>query len=400
MNTIVHNLNLKRIDAALRAKLDAAAAQKATAEHIALAEFNARVGLQQNVATPTRVSLASLNRPVFQKRGAAPTEKTVSAQGRTENRDEDDPFETETAQLLNVLHRNGSGAMKEWLSQRHDPLERHELLRHAIENSSDGDRAALNEAMQDLVREHGGTLKTALKDAAALKTAVHHMDALSRTDGLAAGSLRATRSLFNVSEDGKLDGPTSALALATRLQARFGSANFSKALKEASAQVGAQMREKNAAPGPRMWLSMSDAASFNAIQSAFSIGCDLRRNLSDANVVPQANEGETAIALLGTASDTGSARKLAERVAGDEQLSMKQKADSYRLVGRAVESLPVTLWPEEKLPQRMDLIDELRSLGGAAAEGLRQARVTKDARLEQMLRQQIALQSRRTAGGE
>lgn len=398
MNTSVKNLtSLNRLQAVLKANQAAAKlAVEAQPETTPLAEFNEQAGVKPHHSKSHKhASLAHRSRLLSNLRGlskAAPnTEKRADMS-------DDDLFGSEMSLLLDVLHGGGEEALEEWMSKRHDPLERHELLEHAVENSSNEDKAALSQALSKLKSEHGEVIASALKDANALRSAVHQMDTLSQ----AAGSARAhgAYAIFDFSDSKKPVGPSSPLDLANRLMDKFGAEHFGEALKKTRSELGSQMRQAQGAElGPRMWLSMSSAASFNAIQSTFAIGVNLRVSLSEANIEPQAKEGETVCTLLSlTAGGGEEAEELANRLAGRDGLSPKQQANMFRLIAQAVDALPLTLWQEARRDVRMNLIAELKTLGGAFSSQAQQTKESADVTLERRLRQELALKSARTVG--
>lgn len=395
MSTIIDNLNLARLQSLRKAQ--AAEAKKGVeSETTPLAEFNDRAGmLMHHLKAHPHTSLANRGKTLSNQRRQLQATEMSTLPGSGDQDDDEQLFSSGRMKLVGELQRGGEQAAKQWLSQNHDLLERHELLRHALNNSSDQDKPALGRLMEDLKKEHGAELSSVLRDADALKTAVHKMDTMSHAAGAGdSAALRGFRSLFNSNANNKLNEPSDALSLATRLQNRFGVDQFANALKEMRSQLAAQMRsiDKSSELGPKMWLSMSDAANFRAIQSAHATAGDLRKSLSDANIVPRTKEGSTTIALLGV-PELGSnmAGKLADDVVGRKDLSSQQKANMYRLCARAVETLPLTLWPDDKHSQRMDLISKLRNLSGSSASEVQKQRETKEAKLERRLREQASL---------
>jgi len=376
-------------------ELNSAKKKEAEPEESSLAEFNDRtgVGAQAGKLLPKPSSLKSRNK-ALEKLRRMQAAKATSSSGPIEEGDDEELFSSGMKDLVDALQRGGPPAAKEWISKRHDLLERHELLRHAV-NSTDGpNKQALGQMLDDLKKENGDKLASILKDADALKTALHKMDAKAMAAAEAGNSagLRNFRSLFNSSTSNKLDGPSEALTLASRLQSRFGTAHFAEALKEMRTQLASQMHMMNKASelGPKVWLSMSDANSFRTIQSTHAIAMDLRRDLSDAKIVPRKNEGEATIVLLSIPGlNADAAVKLKEGVVGRDDLSPKQRADMYRLFAKAVNTLPITLWPEDKSSQRTALIGELRDLSGSSADEMKKPKETPEEKLERTLREQI-----------
>lgn len=403
MNTTINTSNLTRL-LALRKTQKSEGKKDAAAETTSLAEFNERVGIMpQHGKAPVQATLVSRSR-TNQRRQLEET-PMAGLMGTGDTDDDEKLFSSGQLKLVGELRRSPEHA-KQWLEKNHDLLERHELLRYAINNSSGEDKEAFGRLMDDLKKEHGEKLQSVLNDADAIKTAVHKMGAMSNTAAGAEDSaaLRGFRSLFNSTANNNLNEPSDALSLATRLQSRFGVDHFSNALKEMRSQLGSQMHSMNKRSelGPKMWLSMSDASNFRAIQSAHGIAGDLRKSLSDANIVPRTKEGSTTITLLGVPGlDSNMAGKLANDIVGRNDLSSQQKANMYRLCAMAVETLPLTFWPEDKQSQRRDLIGELRNLSGSSASEAGKKRETEATKLERMLREQVnLLKTKKKEGGE
>lgn len=399
MNTTVNNATLSRLQNILKANLAAAKPTPGKPpETTPLAEFNEQAGMKpHHTKSHTHASSANRNRLLTNLRRLQATTKTPQNAEKRDDESDDELFKSEMSLLLGALHGGGEGALKEWMSKRHDPLERHELLEYAIENSSGEDKVALSKAISELKSEHGEVLASAMKDANAIRSAVHQMITLSQADGadasLGGGSIFSFSSESQAGKNKTSESPSSALDLANRLMDKFGEEYFAEGLKKARSELSSQMRLKQGADlGPKMWLSMSNAVSFNAIQSTFAIGMELRRNLSEANIVPQAKEGETTRTLLNLAMNgTQGAEELATHLVGKDGLSPKQLANTFRLIAQAVDALPLTLWPAEHMGRRMNLIDELRTLGGTFSSQMQQTKESKDAKLERMLRQELAI---------
>jgi hypothetical protein len=123
----------------------------------------------------------------------------------------------------------------------------------------------------------------------------------------------------------------------------------------------------------RYWLTMSDANAFTVVRSAFDIADALRRDLADqARMVALPDVPELAIQLL-TAAETGwgkaKATALMTQLGDVKPLDAAARGKAWALLRTAVEGLPTTLWAEEKLATRRELLDELqRQAHGARAE--------------------------------
>lgn len=113
----------------------------------------------------------------------------------------------------------------------------------------------------------------------------------------------------------------------------------------------------------RYWLAMSDAASFRLVRSAIAIAETLRRDLAEqVHVLAPLTPPEIAVQLL-TAAEMGwgksKATALMGQVAELRGHGGAARARAWLLLRVAVGELPTLLWPQEKLPSRRELIEEL-----------------------------------------
>lgn len=114
----------------------------------------------------------------------------------------------------------------------------------------------------------------------------------------------------------------------------------------------------------RYWLTMSDASAFTIVKSAFGIADALRRDLADqAQMVALLDVPALAVLLL-TAAETGWGKAKAPALMGQigdaRRLGAAARSQAWGLLRVAMESLPTTLWPAEKLLTRRELLDELQ----------------------------------------
>jgi hypothetical protein len=191
------------------------------------------------------------------------------------------------------------------------------------------------------------------------------------------------------------------MGLAKSLMDRFGADNFIGALGGLRSKMAAEFRTRPAdRAGPRLWLSLTDAASFNVVQSSFALAGDLRRDLSEqAKLVGKASQAETALALLGaTEQGRGRADTLVGQIADSKALTELQQMHLYRLTGQAVEKMPMTAWPKDSA-QRMNLLGELRTLVSDLCEKMPRA-ATTEAQLEQKMRTALGKRKRDPDGQE
>ena len=282
---------------------------------------------------------------------------------------EHDPHVHEASlEALEQLRHGGEAAMDTYLSSQFDMLERHSLLRHAISNSDGKDRDVLEQAMGRLLEQHGESIKVGLGHAAEFQTALHAMDSRAAESGKAydPGALQQLRAMYGAK--GKLEAPLTALSLAKTLLEKFGHGNFMQALAGLRSTMASSLRAQGGDLGPRMWLSMSDAASFNVVQSGFAIGRELRAKLHQAGIMPHASDAATGIALLGVAEkENGDIDIFVTKiVAGPGMQTPLQRVFAHKHLGDAIAMLPASLWPLDKQADRLELLGGLKQRAAGA----------------------------------
>lgn len=150
----------------------------------------------------------------------------------------------------------------------------------------------------------------------------------------------------------------------------------------------------------RYWLAMSDAAAFRLVRSAIGIAEVLRRDLADqAHVLAPLTPPEIALQLL-TAAEMGwgksKALALMGQVAELRGHDGASRAKAWQLLRGAMTQLPTLLWPQEKLPSRRELIEEL-DRQAERARGELSLLPSKTEQLEQQCRDGIAALRRPSA---
>lgn len=143
----------------------------------------------------------------------------------------------------------------------------------------------------------------------------------------------------------------------------------------------------------RYWLAMSDAAAFRLVRTAIGIAEVLRRDLADqARVLAPLTPPEIALQLL-TAAEMGwgksKALTLMGQVAELRGHDGAARAKAWQLLRAAMTQMPTLLWPQEKLPGRRELIEEL-DRQAERARGELALLPSKTEQLEQQCRDGIA----------
>lgn len=365
-----------------------------------LAEFNALAGVKpRGHAHHNPVTL--LQRLMQLRAGRVPLRR-ISDDLHLGGLDVSEDLHAAGMGVLEALHKGERSALEDRLDDTYDPLERYSLLRyvHAKIDESDFSHAEkerlkhdLDGMLDDLMGRHGEAIRAGLKNKDAFESALGKMDALSAGSSAEhhPGSLAELRALYGSRSDGKTEMGLTPMGLAKSLMDRFGAGNFISALGGLRSKMASEFRTRPAAqPGPRLWLSLADAASFNTVQTSFALAGDLRRTLSEsAKVVSKAGQAETALALLGaTEPGRGRAEPVVGQIADSKALTPLQQMQLYRLTRLALEKMPMTAWPKDTPAQRMNLLDELRVLAAIVCDKMPRA-ATPAEQLEQKMRDKV-----------
>jgi hypothetical protein len=141
------------------------------------------------------------------------------------------------------------------------------------------------------------------------------------------------------------------------------------------------------------WLTMSDASSFTVVESCVLIAADLRRDLAERVRVVSTHHPVDIAEMLMSAADLGwgkgKASQLVAQFANLSKCDPLRKATAYKLVREAFAKLPLTLWTQEKLPARGDLLEDMASNAIGAQAVIPQTQ-TEEQKREQALRASIA----------
>jgi hypothetical protein len=211
----------------------------------------------------------------------------------------------------------------------------------------------------NLMDKHRDEIRRGMKDANELESAIQMM--VAGTESYPA-SLRELRFLYGARPGTGFDTPLTPLAMAKVLQEKFGAENFSSALGSLRTKMATGFRrEQRKSANPRLWLCLSDAAAFNALQSAHAIAADLRKNLMErAQVMPQASTVSMSVSLMSLAeSGRGKVASVVTQIYDGKDANGVMKAQVYLQVQHAMRMLPMTMWPADRSSQRVEVIDEL-----------------------------------------
>ncbi|SFL98055.1 hypothetical protein [Rugamonas rubra] len=285
------------------------------------------------------------------------------------NPDEDDePVRTAALATLTALRDGGRGKLSEELAASYDSLQHYALLHNALcELDQQQLPAAVQRRLKDelggmlgeLMEQHRDEIRHGLEDSEELAAAMQRMAGGSEAR---PASLRELRFLYGAKGKGAFDSPLTPLAMSKALFQRFGAANFSSGLSGLHTKMSAELRaEQSKGMTPRLWLCMSDAGAFGLVKSTFRVAVELRRDLvAKARVLPKASPAAMTQSLL-TLVEAGRPKALGV-VAQIHDLRHADAATRdrvYTQVLQAVRTLPTTLWPLDKMAQRVELLDEL-----------------------------------------
>lgn len=306
-----------------------------------------------------------LKTTVNQRRQQTQRRQTTRIQVNLE--DDDEPIKEAATRTVVNLRERGRESLEQDLEQEFDPLQRFALLDNALREVDRQDLSVtekeelkdqLDGMLKDLMTKHRSEIRRGMKSAEDIEAAVQAM-----TPGANTASLRELRFMYGAKGTGVFDSPLSPLAMAKALQQRFGADNFTSGLNSLRSKMSGEMRaEHKKSQTPRFWLCMSDANAFTAVQSTFAISTELRRELVEkANVLPKATPASMTVSLLSIV-DAGKSKvgSLVSQIYDvNKDNDPVRKAQVYTQVSLAIRRLPTSLWPNDKMGQRLDLIDEL-----------------------------------------
>lgn len=379
-------------------------------EIVEMSEFNLRAGIHQLMRN---YHFGQKMIPLTQRRLSSAFGSSHTSSESTKNAHSlIGDLEVAATQVIEDLQRNERSEMEARLIASYDVLERHTLLRAvknqlSSKNLSQEEEGRLNgildEMLDDLMKTDGDAIRAGLRDAQALEQAIGTMEEFERKSGNTRipGTLPALRALYEAKRSTGVEGALTPLVLANILLDKFGSENFSNALLTLRTRMAAGLRTEHARnTGPRLWLSLSDAASFNAVQSVFFIAGDFRRNLSErAGITPSGSQAETALVLLALPDTGGQAEAIAAKITRQKQMGTLQRIQVFMLLRYAVESLSLSLWDSRGLQQRLLLLDELRVAVFAVSDKLVRP-PSEEKELERQLRDEHDRKRRRKHNGE
>lgn len=297
--------------------------------------------------------------------------RTQSPQPAATHDDHDTALKTAAAQLIESLSQHGDDGLERG-RDTDDALQRQMLLEQAREmldlqpDDGSGQREAVGaklDAMQAaLTARHGPAIAQGRHHADAFEGALAALHAAAPAAGGDA-SLSALRRQFGAVADGGRAAPLAPTALLDILLSRAGKAGAAAALGRPPAQLHAELRQRGR-PGPRLWLSLKDAACFQLVNTSFALAGELRREVSEqAATAPLAAQDTLARLLLRLGEpDVGQAEPLLRQLADMERLTPRQRAGACGALRGVIARCPDAMWGGEALPQRKRLLDQLKEM--------------------------------------
>lgn len=275
--------------------------------------------------------------------------------------DHDSPLKSAAAQLIASLEQSGDDDGKRWQGPE-DPLQQEMLLEQArqqldcLVDDGSGRHEAIGARLDALQAElgarHGPAIAQGKRDADAFEGALATLDA-------APATLSALRQQFGAPASGRRDAPLAPSALLDVMLRNAGPSGT--ALGRPPAQLHEELR-RHGRSGPRLWLSLQDAATFQLVNTSFALAGDLRRELSErAGCAPLAGQGELARLLLGMGeADGGQAAPLLRQLVDMERLSPRQRGAACQVLRATVARCPDGMLGGAAPSRRQGLLEQLQ----------------------------------------
>ena len=363
-------------------------------EMVEMTQFNHRAGIHQQFRH--RHDQRAI--PLAKRRRGSST-SSISP-GDTKNADTlTGELESAADKVIDDLQRIDRSELEGRLTAAYDPLQRHTLLRAAQQrlrkrNFSKEEESRFERNLQgmidDLMARDGDAINGGLKSAKELEDAIGLMEH-GQKENQAPATLTQLRSLYGAGGNGQKEAPVTPLGLTQGLLAKFGPDNFMNALSTLRSRMAKDFRKdldspRKSDPIPRLWLSLSDATSFNAVQSCYAISGDLRRSLStNARVVPGGKQTDTMLTLLSLPDSGGNAESFATKIVPNQkEVDPYRRHRMFTVLREWVNEMPGSLW-EQRNQQRSVLMEDLKNAACVIGDGLPQSG-TKEMQFERKLR--------------
>ena len=319
-----------------------------------------------------------------------PTPKKRSAAGANKPVHDDHDMDHAVVEALSRMTEGGEAGLEEFLND-FETLARHSLLREAISRSEDeGDEEqlrGLQAQMHKLESEHGPEIEQARVQGKQVATLLETVEAQASKDPAYAPSKLDD---FLATFKGGRGPDRSSDAILRSMFEHLGVANVQQAMPAILNSKSRAPATRERAVGPRLWVSMGEMAKLFQINSCLAIGNDLHTKLTNAGVKPR-HAGEGALALLNVADPRqGQPEQLVKQIVGKAPLAPQLSVKMYNFIREAVDNLPTTLWPRDKMSLRAELLTALRAECRSAPSGrLSAEQARSSARREQHLREEL-----------
>lgn len=359
-------------------------ASETTRTGLAAFNANAKITLQRQAQIKSLLQRATKGH-----RGSAPRAD-----------DADALLEAAANNLAGAFSDGDEEALEEQLGRHPDPLQRHTLLKQtrallekqaaAITGPRQGTLTIqqlirkLDRKLEALLADHGEEIEAGMAVSDSFSDAMGELEqpdlgpvsgseategqGASDTEGAAAGEtpLALLRAQLGAKGQGKFDQPITPQALFAALLAQPGAGNLKNVLAAGRNRLTGNLKSRGKG-GPKLWLSLSDAACFTVVQTCSAVAGDLRRDLSDkemANLAPQADESAMTMLLLRAGEpERDKAASMMQTLVGPESATPpQQRAKACKLLRTVLADLPPMLSQGEAKPRLQALCADLDAM--------------------------------------
>ena|GEM_PF-1078317 len=298
-----------------------------------------------------------------------------------EDEEEEDSFPYRQAarsmvdSLLKDGSRKGRQEIEDALSKAYQPLEEFTVLFGAMKEVDKREdktpkekkalKNALNEMMTTLVNRERSGVRKGLREGAEVSPVAAAFEAAQRARGYSE-TLREIRFKVGARANSGVDEELTPLMVVKALLKNFGAAYAEEALESICSRLMAALRVFSRIKATAYNLTVSDAVVFSIVRTGFKTARDLKRNMvAKADVLSMLHPVEIAVVLF-SASELGWGKgkgfQAVNQIADMKHVTPLTRAKVFTVVRDAIDMLPVTAWPAEKLPARKDLLEDLDRL--------------------------------------
>lgn len=306
---------------------------------------------------------------------------SVGMLGHVEDDEEEDSFPYRQAarsmvdSLLKDGSRKGRQQIEEALAKAYQPLEEFTVLFGAMKEIDKREdktakekkalKNALSEMMTSLVNRERSGVRKGLQEGAEVSPVAAAFEAAQRARGFSE-TLREIRFKVGARANSGVDEELTPLMVVKALIKNFGAAYAEEALESICSRLMLGLRVFSRIKATAYNLAVSDAVVFSIVRTGFKVSRDLKRNMvAKADVLSPLHPVEISVVLFSASElgwGKGKGSQAVNQIADMKPLSPLTRAKVFTEVRDAIDTLPVTSWPAEKLPARKDLLEDLDRL--------------------------------------